>query len=73
MPDYHFDQLRVGASVWTEEYKNGKIVFIDRHDQVVDCKFYNSGTTVSFDLDLFSGCYDERLNQWVIPHQGMGG
>lgn len=67
MPNWHRDELRIGASVWTVDYKNGYITFIDYVDRVVEVKFYNSGETLAYEFDVFIGCYDERLNQWVLP------
>lgn len=67
MANWHRDQLRIGASVWTVDYKNGYITNIDYADKVVEVKFYNSGETYTYEFDVFIGCYDERLNQWVLP------
>lgn len=59
------DDPRVGQTVWTDEKKNGIIRRIDWQEKLVYSHHYDNGDAVT-ELDEFFGCFDERLNQWVI-------
>lgn len=55
----------VGHSVWCDSHKNGIITRIDRANKTVTADHYEHGFK-TYDLDEFFGCFDERLNQWII-------
>lgn len=59
------EKPRVGQSVWTD-HKNGVIESIDWLTQTAFCNFYDKGYD-TLELDIFLGCWDDRLQQWVIP------
>lgn len=63
MPNYQ-EQVQVGHSVW-HDFKNGVVESVDYLNDTVFVNFYDKGYQ-SFDRDVFIGCYDERLNQWVL-------
>lgn len=59
------DDPEVGQTVWTDEHKNGIITGISRSERIVYVNHYERGHQV-YELDVFFGMFDERLNQWVI-------
>lgn len=55
----------IGQSVWCDSHKNGIITGVDRANSTVHANHYVYGHR-TYELDEFFGCFDERLNQWVI-------
>lgn len=55
----------VGHTVWTEARKNGIITRIDFEFSEVYVNHYDNGFE-TYPSEAFFGCFDERLNQWVI-------
>lgn len=55
----------VGASVWCLEHGNGRIDYIDYEDSLVYVNYYDNGRH-THDKEDFVGCFDEKLNQFVI-------
>lgn len=59
---------RVGDGVWLQGKKqpNGKIVHIDWHDKEVIVECYDTREHVTVEWSSFDGCYQQRINQWVL-------
>lgn len=58
------DEPQSGQSVWHND-RNGKIVYIDYDNKSAFVTFYEKGHQ-TFELDVFFGAFDERLNQWIL-------
>jgi hypothetical protein len=54
----------IGQSVWCLSHGNGTITNVDKGADMVWAK-YTKGP-LAHDLDEFFGCFDEKLNQWVL-------
>lgn len=59
------EKPQVGETVWCDIHKNGIITRIDWQNRIVTADHYAYGY-YTYDLDEFFGCFDERLNQWII-------
>lgn len=59
------DAPQVGQTVWCESHKNGVITGVDWESNLVYVNHYTYGFSI-YEMDEFFGCFDERLNQWVI-------
>lgn len=58
------EEPQVGQSVWSN-HKNGIIEGIDYKDRRIFVSFYDKGKA-EFEYDELLGCFDEKLNQWVL-------
>lgn len=59
------EEPHVGQSIWSDEYKNGIITRVDWQGKTIYADHYDNGKT-TYELDDIIGCFDERLNQWII-------
>lgn len=59
------EEPMTGQTVWCESKGNGIITGIDYADRRVFVNFYDKGNR-EFEYDELLGCFDEKLNQWVL-------
>lgn len=59
------EEPQAGQTVWSESHKNGIITGVDYSERMVYADHYDNGHQ-TYELDDFLGCFDEKLNQWVL-------